>query len=68
MKRTTDKQGIKRIQDFLLVVVFYETNRRLHKDIRLKGGGYSFRTRYTKLNSGCLYEARIEIKNTLLSA
>ena len=39
LKRTTDKQGIKRIHDFLLVVVFYEKNRLLDKDICLKGGG-----------------------------
>ena len=68
LKRTTDKQGIKRIHDFLLVVVFYEKNRLLDKDICLKGGGQSFGTTYTKLNSGGLYEARIEIKNPLLSA
>ena len=68
MKTTRDEQGAKRIQDFHFVVVFYENNRLLDKDIRLKGGGYSFGTRYTKLHSGGLYEARIEIKNTLLSA
>ena len=68
MKTTRDEQGAKRVQDFLFVVVFYENNRLLDKHIRLKGGGYSLVTRYTKLNSSCLYEARIEIKNTLLSA
>ena len=51
-----------------MVIVFYVNNRLLAKDIRWKGLGLDFGTRYTKLNFGGLYEARIEIKNPLLSA
>ena len=59
MKSARDEQGTKRIQDFLLVVVFYVKNRLLATDIRWKGFGENIAIRYTKLKFGGLYEARI---------
>ena len=48
LKIGRDEQGTKRIQDFLLVVVFYVKNRLLHKDKLRKALGSRFGTTYNR--------------------